>query len=325
MSALLVTGGAGFIGSNFVHTLAADGGADCIVVLDALTYAGNLANIRDVIEGERIAFEHGDIRNRNTVDAVFERYAIDRVVHFAAESHVDRSIHEPGTFVETNVGGTLNLLLAARSHWGDGGNGRRFLHVSTDEVFGSLAPDEPPFDETAPYAPSSAYAASKAAADHLVRAWHRTYDFPAIITNCSNNYGPRQFPEKLIPLMIIHAIEGRRMPGYGATDGASCHRPARPRSPLRYRRHQDRARARLAAAHHFGDRARPSVRLASTEPRLGRRHRLRTVSALLRPPVRPPAGVRAVMGIGWGGDIGGRGNGSQRDRSPNVTSIRSPL
>jgi dTDP-glucose 4,6-dehydratase len=215
MSVLLVTGGAGFIGSNFVHTLAADGGADCIVVLDALTYAGNLANIRDVIEGERIAFEHGDIRNRSTVDAVFERYAIDRVVHFAAESHVDRSIHEPGTFVETNVGGTLNLLLAARSHWGDYGDGRCFLHVSTDEVFGSLAPDEPPFDETTPYAPSSPYAASKAAADHLVRAWHRTYDFPAIITNCSNNYGPRQFPEKLIPLMIIHAIEGRRMPVYG--------------------------------------------------------------------------------------------------------------
>jgi dTDP-glucose 4,6-dehydratase len=216
MNTLLVTGGAGFIGSNFVRKLAGEMWARRVVVLDALTYAGNLANIRDVVDGERIVFVHGDIRDREAVSGVFRSFDIEAVVHFAAESHVDRSILEPGAFVETNVNGTLYLLLAARAHWLDGdGSGRRFLHVSTDEVFGALKPADPPFDETTPYAPTSPYAASKAAADHLVLAWHRTYGFPAILTNCSNNYGPWQFPEKLIPLMIMQAIDGLDLPVYG--------------------------------------------------------------------------------------------------------------
>ena len=158
---------------------------------------------------------HGDIRNTADIEAVFARGDVERVVHFAAESHVDRSILKPHAFVDTNVIGTLNLLTVARTHW-EGTPGRHlFLHISTDEVYGTLAPNDPPFNERTPYAPNSPYAASKAAADHLVRAWHHTYGLPAIITNCSNNYGPWQFPEKLIPLMILNCIEGKELPVYG--------------------------------------------------------------------------------------------------------------
>jgi dTDP-glucose 4,6-dehydratase len=214
MSTWLITGGAGFIGSNFVRHLAAAPPAR-LVVLDALTYAGNLATIAELIDGTQVRFVHADIRDAAAVRDVFARHDIDCVVHFAAESHVDRSIVGPRAFVETNVTGTLNLLVAARERW-QGATGRRcFLHVSTDEVYGALAPHDSPRDENSPYAPNSPYAASKAASDHLVRAWHRTYGLPAIITNCSNNYGPWQFPEKLIPLMILNAVEGRELPVYG--------------------------------------------------------------------------------------------------------------
>jgi dTDP-glucose 4,6-dehydratase len=214
MSAWLITGGAGFIGSNFVRALPQAAPAQ-IVVLDALTYSGNLASIADLIDARQIDFVHGDIRDPSALAELFARHDFQRVVHFAAESHVDRSIVGPRAFVETNVIGTLNLLAAARDRWQGSFAGRVFLHVSTDEVFGSLAPGAPPFDERTPYAPNSPYAASKAASDHLVRAWHHTYGFPSIITNCSNNYGPWQFPEKLIPLMILNAIGGRELPVYG--------------------------------------------------------------------------------------------------------------
>ena len=214
MSAWLITGGAGFIGSNFVRALAQAAPAQ-IVVLDALTYSGNLASIADLLDARRISFVQGDIRDPAALAELFARHDFQRVVHFAAESHVDRSILGPRAFVETNVVGTLNLLAAARERWQDSTAGRLFLHVSTDEVFGTLAPDAPPFDESTPYAPNSPYAASKAASDHLVRAWHQTYGFPVIVTNCSNNYGPWQFPEKLIPLMILNAIGGHELPVYG--------------------------------------------------------------------------------------------------------------
>jgi dTDP-glucose 4,6-dehydratase len=214
MSTWLITGGAGFIGSNFVRALAAAAPAQ-IVVLDALTYSGNLANIADMIDARRLSFVQGDIRDPATLAELFAQHDFHRVVHFAAESHVDRSILGPRAFVETNVVGTLNLLAAARERWQGSFAGRLFLHISTDEVFGTLAPTAPPFCESTPYAPNSPYAASKAASDHLVRAWHHTYGFPAIITNCSNNYGPWQFPEKLIPLMILNAIGGQELPLYG--------------------------------------------------------------------------------------------------------------
>jgi dTDP-glucose 4,6-dehydratase len=213
MSAWLITGGAGFIGSNFVRALSAAPPAR-LVVLDALTYAGNLANIADLIRSNAVLFVHGDICDSEVVQDVFARYDVERVVHFAAESHVDRSILGPRTFVETNVGGTLNLLMAAQEHWRKK-RGQRFVHVSTDEVFGSLAPSDPPFNETTAYAPNSPYAAAKAAADHLVRAWHATYGLPTVITNCSNNYGPWQFPEKLIPLVTLGAVEEKELPVYG--------------------------------------------------------------------------------------------------------------
>jgi len=212
MASLLVTGGAGFIGANFVRYWDRRHPDDRIVVLDALTYAGNRANLADL---DRVAFVHGDIRATGSVQSLLRDHQVDTVVHFAAESHVDRSILGPRAFVETNVVGTLNLLAAARDRWQDSFAGRLFLHISTDEVFGTLAPTAPPFNESTPYAPNSPYAASKAASDHLVRAWHHTYGFPAIITNCSNNYGPWQFPEKLIPLMILNAIGGRELPVYG--------------------------------------------------------------------------------------------------------------
>ena len=219
MRNVLVTGGAGFIGSNFVRFLLEREPNVRVVNLDALTYAGSLENLKDLPDPDRYAFVHGDIRDFGTVAGVFRQHAIDTVVHLAAESHVDRSILNPAPFIQTNVLGAFNLLEAARQAWdGSGGNpaeGFRFLHVSTDEVFGSLGPDAPPFSETTPYAPNSPYAASKAASDHLVRAYARTYQLPAIITNCSNNYGPFQFPEKLIPLMILNAVEGRGLPIYG--------------------------------------------------------------------------------------------------------------
>jgi len=213
MTAWLITGGAGFIGANFVRAAAA-GAADTIVVLDALTYAGNFANIGDVVDDRRVRFRKGDICDAALVGELFATYRFDCVVHFAAESHVDRSILGPQPFLRTNIEGTSVLIEAARLAW-QGEAKRRFVHVSTDEVFGDLARHDSPFTETTPYRPSSPYAASKAAADHVVRAWHRTYGLPAIITNSGNNYGPWQFPEKLVPLMILNAIERRELPVYG--------------------------------------------------------------------------------------------------------------
>jgi dTDP-glucose 4,6-dehydratase len=213
MTAWLITGGAGFIGTNFVR-MAADNQVATIVVLDALTYAGNLANIADLIDARLVDFHKGDICEVGIIEHLFEAYRFDCVVHFAAESHVDRSILSPQSFLRTNIEGTYVLVEAARRAW-QGEAGHRFIHVSTDEVFGDLAPGDPPFAETSPYRPSSPYAASKASADHLVRAWQRTYGLPAIVINSGNNYGPWQFPEKLIPLMILSAIENRELPVYG--------------------------------------------------------------------------------------------------------------
>jgi dTDP-glucose 4,6-dehydratase len=214
MNSWLITGGAGFIGSNFVRRAHAATTAR-LVIFDALTYAGNLATIADLIDGERVRFVHGDIRDVAAVHEVFARHDIDCVLHFAAESHVDRSILGPQAFVETNVNGTMNLLAAAHERWREARGRRCFLHISTDEVYGTLSATDPSFCETTAYAPSSPYAASKAASDHLVRAWNRTFGLPAIITNCSNNYGPWQFPEKLIPLMILNAVALRELPVYG--------------------------------------------------------------------------------------------------------------
>jgi len=215
---ILVTGGAGFIGSNFVRFLLEREPGVRVVNLDALTYAGSLENLKDLPDPDRHVFVHGDIRDLEMVAGVFRQYDIEAVVHLAAESHVDRSILDPAPFVQTNILGTFNVLESARQAWAsrrEPDGGFRFLHVSTDEVFGSLGPDDPPFSETTPYAPNSPYAASKAAGDHLVRAYAHTYELPAIITNCSNNYGPFQFPEKLIPLVILNAVEGRGLPIYG--------------------------------------------------------------------------------------------------------------
>ncbi|MBD2434569.1 MULTISPECIES: dTDP-glucose 4,6-dehydratase [Fischerella] len=214
---LLVTGGAGFIGSNFVHHWCQNYPHDRVVVLDALTYAGNIANLTGLEKQENFRFVQGNICDRSLVDKLLQTENIDTIAHFAAESHVDRSILGPGAFVETNVVGTYTLLEAFRQHWQANSQPRnyRFLHVSTDEVYGSLNPDDPPFSETTPYAPNSPYSASKAGSDHLVRAYHHTYGLPTIITNCSNNYGPYQFPEKLIPLMCINTLMGKELPLYG--------------------------------------------------------------------------------------------------------------
>jgi dTDP-glucose 4,6-dehydratase len=217
MATLLVTGGAGFIGSNFVRLLLQET-PDRVVVLDALTYAGSLESLKEPSADPRFAFERLDIADREAVRGAFARHRPDALVNFAAESHVDRSIDDPSAFVRTNVLGTFELLEAARFHLRERTPAERdafrFLHVSTDEVYGSLGPDGA-FSEETPYAPNSPYAASKAGADHLARAWHETYGLPVVVTNCSNNYGPFQFPEKLIPLMILNALEAKALPIYG--------------------------------------------------------------------------------------------------------------
>ena len=215
---ILVTGGAGFIGANFVlDWIAAEGSS--VVNLDKLTYAGNPGNLTDLATDVRHTFVKADIGDRTFIAKLLQQHQPEAIVHFAAESHVDRSIHGPGEFVQTNVVGTFSLLEETRAYWGTlsepAKNRFRFLHVSTDEVYGSLESGDPAFSETTPYAPNSPYAASKAASDHLVRAYHHTYGLPVVTTNCSNNYGPRQFPEKLIPLVILNALNGKPIPIYG--------------------------------------------------------------------------------------------------------------
>lgn len=215
---ILVTGGAGFIGSNFIlQWLAAEGTP--VVNLDKLTYAGNLGNLEKISGDSRYSFVHGDIGDRKLVRDLLRRCVPRAIVHFAAESHVDRSIHGPDDFVRTNVNGTFSLLEETRAYWTEVGQEEkpafRFLHVSTDEVYGSLGPKDPAFSEATPYSPNSPYSATKAASDHLVRAYHHTYGMPVLTTNCSNNYGPYQFPEKLIPLTILNAMNGKPIPVYG--------------------------------------------------------------------------------------------------------------
>ena len=216
--AVLVTGGAGFIGSNFVLSWMSETGG-VVVNLDKLTYAGNLENLQSLKNDPRHVFVKGDISDSELVHKLLSQYQPAAIVHFAAESHVDRSILGPEEFIATNVHGTFRLLEAARAYWGSLAGDRRgnfrFLHVSTDEVYGSLGAEDLPFTESTPYAPNSPYAASKAASDHLVRAYRHTYGLPTVTTNCSNNYGPYQFPEKLIPLMIVNAIRGKPLPVYG--------------------------------------------------------------------------------------------------------------
>lgn len=215
---ILVTGGAGFIGSAVVRHIIADTN-NSVVVVDKLTYAGNLESLTPVSDSERYAFEQVDICNRTELDRVFAQYQPDYVMHLAAESHVDRSIDGPAAFIETNIVGTYTILEAARQYWNgldeQRKNAFRFHHISTDEVYGDLHGTDDFFTETTPYAPSSPYSASKASSDHLVRAWLRTYGFPTIVTNCSNNYGPYHFPEKLIPLIILNALAGKPLPVYG--------------------------------------------------------------------------------------------------------------
>ncbi|GAB1425253.1 dTDP-glucose 4,6-dehydratase [Thauera terpenica] len=215
---ILVTGGAGFIGSAVVRLAVSRGHA--VVNVDALTYAACLENVAPVADSGRYAFEHVDIRDRAALDRVFAQHKPDAVMHLAAESHVDRSIDSPGAFIETNVNGSFNMLEAARAYWMAEGRpeGFRFLHISTDEVFGSLGPTGK-FTEDTAYDPRSPYSASKAASDHLVRAWHETYGLPTVMTNCSNNYGPYHFPEKLVPVVILKALAGQPIPVYG--DGSN--------------------------------------------------------------------------------------------------------
>ncbi|NJN86510.1 MAG: dTDP-glucose 4,6-dehydratase [Leptolyngbyaceae cyanobacterium SL_7_1] len=212
---LLITGGAGFIGTNFVRYWRSHHPGDRLIVLDALTYAGNRGNLAGLEQQLRLI--QGDIGDRSLVDTILRQEAIDTIVHFAAESHVDRSIVKPDAFIQTNVVGTFTLLEAFRHHWQARGHpqGDRFLHISTDEVYGSLAPTDSPSTETSAYAPNSPYSASKAASDHLVRAYHHTYGLPTLITHCSNNYGAYQFPEKLIPLMCLNILKGKPLPVYG--------------------------------------------------------------------------------------------------------------
>jgi dTDP-glucose 4,6-dehydratase len=215
---ILVTGGAGFIGSNFVQILLLEFNQD-IINLDKLTYAGNLENLKLLTDDKRHIFIKADIGDRSEVSKLLSLYKPRAVVNFAAESHVDRSIHGPGDFIQTNVVGTFNLLESVRAYWQELPEPEklsfRFLHVSTDEVYGTLSPTDPPFAETKNYEPNSPYSASKAASDHLVRAWHHTYGLPVLTTNCSNNYGPYHFPEKLIPLVLLNALAGKPLPIYG--------------------------------------------------------------------------------------------------------------
>ena len=216
MKNILVTGGAGFIGTNFVYYWLAKYPEDHIVVLDALTYAGNRENLSEADKNSKFEFIHGNILDQPLVESLLKNHKIDTLVHFAAESHVDRSIHGPDEFINTNIVGTHTLLKAAKKVWLDEGHQpHRFHHISTDEVYGSLKPGDPPFTEITPYTPNSPYAASKASSDHLVRAYHETYGLQTSISNCSNNYGPYQFPEKLIPLIIINIINGKPLPVYG--------------------------------------------------------------------------------------------------------------
>jgi dTDP-glucose 4,6-dehydratase len=215
---ILVTGGAGFIGANFVLDWL-NASDEAVLNVDKLTYAGNLSTLKSQQDNPLHVFVRADICDRDTLDALFAQHKPRAVLHFAAESHVDRSIHGPSDFVQTNVVGTFTLLEAARAYWNTLNDvdkaGFRFLHVSTDEVFGSLSPSDPQFSETTPYAPNSPYSATKAGADHLVRAYHHTYGLPTLTTNCSNNYGPYHFPEKLIPMMITCALSGKPLPVYG--------------------------------------------------------------------------------------------------------------
>jgi dTDP-glucose 4,6-dehydratase len=215
---ILVTGGAGFIGANFVLDWLAQSD-EAVLNVDKLTYAGNLGTLQSLRDDPRHVFARADICDRAALDALLAEHKPRAILHFAAESHVDRSIHGPADFVQTNVVGTFTLLEAARQYWNtldaDAKAAFRFLHVSTDEVFGSLSPTDPQFSETTPYAPNSPYSATKAGSDHLVRAYHHTYGLPVLTTNCSNNYGPYQFPEKLIPLMIENALAGKPLPVYG--------------------------------------------------------------------------------------------------------------
>ncbi len=238
---ILVTGGAGFIGSNFVLDWLAQSD-EAVINLDKLTYAGNAANLASLARDSRHHLVQGDICNREQVRALLQQHRPRAVVHFAAESHVDRSIDGPGEFIQTNVVGTFSLLEEARGYWnaleGNAKQDFRFLHVSTDEVYGSLEANDPSFSETTAFSPNSPYAASKAGSDHLVRAWFHTYGFPALTTNCSNNYGPFQFPEKLIPLMILNALDEKPLPVYG--DGLNV------RDWLHVRDHCSALRAALA-------------------------------------------------------------------------------
>ena len=217
MSRMLITGGAGFIGANFVHHWLHHHPGDRLVVVDVLTYAGNPANLAPLRARAELRFVHADIRDTNALQTLLRDERLDTIVHFAAESHVDRSISGPDAFIATNVVGTHSLLKAARAVWLEeaGVPQHRFHHVSTDEVFGSLGPQDPAFTERTPYAPNSPYSASKAASDHLVRAYHHTYGLQVTISNCSNNYGPYHFPEKLIPLTIVNILDGKPLPVYG--------------------------------------------------------------------------------------------------------------
>ena len=214
---ILITGGAGFIGSNLIHYWLAQNPGDTIVNFDALTYAGNLANLAGVESNPNYHFFQGDLRKQEQLDEVFEQFSIDSVIHLAAESHVDRSINDPSPFIDSNIKGTFQLLETARNYWKEDLKDHRFLHVSTDEVYGTLG-KEGLFTEQTPFAPNSPYSSSKASSDHLVRAWHHTFGMDTLITHCSNNYGPYQFPEKLIPLMIRNCLLGKELPVYG--DGA---------------------------------------------------------------------------------------------------------
>ena len=218
---ILVTGGAGFIGSALVRYIINNTDSS-VVNLDKLTYAGNLESLKSVATNKRYYFEQADICSKIELERVFNEHKPDAIMHLAAESHVDRSIDSPDDFIQTNIVGTYNMLEVARSFWsglsGTNKNSFRFHHISTDEVYGDLESDDDLFTEDTPYAPSSPYSASKAASDHLVRAWHRTYNLPIVITNCSNNYGPYHFPEKLIPLVILNALDGKSLPIYGAGD-----------------------------------------------------------------------------------------------------------